>query len=84
MVLPPSAALLSTKGIGSDPDLAPALARVRKGMREGVAEKWRGSQATMPMRLARVWTKVAEGARLWSRRRNGVAGPAREWRWSQR
>ena len=49
---------------GSDLDLALALARVRKGMREGVAREWTGSQVAMPMRLARVWTRVAEGARL--------------------
>ena len=38
----------------------------------------------MPMRLARVRTEVVEGARLWSGRRDGEAGLAREWRWRQR
>jgi hypothetical protein len=35
-------------------------------MREGVAREWRGSQAAVLMHLARVRTRVAEGARLWS------------------
>jgi len=48
-------------------------------MREGEAREWRGSQAIVPMHLARGWTGVAEGARLWSGRRDSVAGPAREW-----
>ena len=30
-------------------------------MREGLAREWRGSQAAMPMHLARVRTMVAEG-----------------------
>ena len=42
---------------GEDPDLA--LARVQKGMGEGVAREWRGSQAVVPIRLARVQTRVA-------------------------
>ena len=69
-----------------DPDLACTIveARVRKCMREGVAEEWRGSQAAGLMRLARVRTRVAEGARLWSRRRDSVDGLAREWRWRRR
>ena len=46
---------------GSDLDLALAPARVWKGMREGAAREWRGSQAAVPMRLASVWTGVAEG-----------------------
>ena len=69
---------------GLDLDLALALARVLKGIREGVARELRGSQAVVPMRLARVRARVAEGARLWSERTDGVAGPAREWRWRQR
>ena len=70
------------KGIDSDPALASA--RVWKGMREGVVGEWRGSHATMLIRLARVRTKVAKGARLWSARRDGAASPALEWRWRQR
>ena len=69
---------------GSDLDPALASARVQKGMREGAAGEWRGSQAVVPMRLAKVWTGVAEGARLWSGRRDGAAGPAGEWRWRRR
>ena len=60
------------------------LARVQKGMREGVAREWRGSQAAVPMHLARVRTGVAEGARLWSGRRDGAAGLAGEWRLRRR
>ena len=64
-------------------DPALALARVRKGMREGAAREWRGSQAAVPMCLARVQTRVVEGARLWSGRRDGAAGLVGEWRWRQ-
>jgi len=53
-------------------------------MREGVAREWRESQADVPMCLARVQIGVVEGARLWSRRRDGAAGLAGEWRWRQR
>ena len=53
-------------------------------MREGVAREWRGSQAAVSMHLARVWTEVAEGARLWSGMRDGAAGLVGEWRWRQR
>ena len=53
-------------------------------MSEGLAREWRESQAAVPMCLARVWTRVAEGARLWSGRRDGAASPDGEWRWRQR
>ena len=65
-------------------DLALVLARVQKGMRDGTAREWRGSQAAMLMHLARVQIGVAKGARLWSGRRDGAAGLAREWRWRWR
>ena len=48
-------------------------------MREGATGEWRGIQVAMPMSLARVCTGVAEVARLWSGRRDGAAGLAREW-----
>ena len=67
---------------GSDPDPAPAT--VRKGMREGPAREWRGSHVAMLMGPTRVQTGVAEGARLWSGRRDGAASLAGEWRWWQR
>ena len=46
---------------GSDPNPAPTPARVRKGMREGAAREWRGSQAVVPMCLARVQTGWQRG-----------------------
>jgi len=67
-----------------DPALALGSARVQKALRDGVAGEWRGSHAAMLMSLARVWTGVAEGARLWSERRDGAAGPAGEWIWRRR
>ena len=45
-------------------------------MREGATGEWRWCQVAVLMRLAGVQTGVAEGARLWSGRRDGVAGPA--------
>ena len=62
------------KGIGSGS--GSSSTRVQKGMRDGVAVEWRGSQDAMPMSLARVQTGVAEGARLWIRMRDSVAGLA--------
>ena len=53
-------------------------------MREGAARESRGSQAAVPMCLARVRIGVAEGARLWSGRRDDAAGPVGKWRWRWR
>ena len=53
-VLPPSADRPAVNG-------DPALARVQKCMREGVAGEWRGSQAAVLM-APRVQSGVVEGA----------------------
>ena len=47
------------EGIGSGS--GSSSTRVQKGMRDGVAVEWRGSQDAMPMSLARVWIGVVEG-----------------------
>ena len=52
-------------------------------MRDSAARDWRG-RAAMPMLLAKVQIRLAEGARLYSGRRDSAASLAGEWRWRQR